>query len=157
MIELLDDELPSVAELNALCASSNLHEDVRGYGPDASTHSGYRGLRVWKLSMEYAAQCYRLSRVIPKDELYGLTSQLRRAACSIGLNIAEGWGRNGQLELARSCDIARGSLCETNAALELAVQLEYLTRSEIAELEQQGDLISSMLRSLAKKARSQAP
>jgi four helix bundle protein len=156
MTELLDDRLPSVSALNEQCECDEVREERRAYGTSESTPSGYRGLRVWQVAIEYTAICYQVSKALPKDESYGLISQLRRAACSVGLNIAEGWGRNRQLELARYCDIAQGSLCESNAALELAVQLGYVSRQEVAEAEHRGDQLGAMLRKLAAAARSRA-
>ena len=72
----------------------------------------YRELKVWTRSHALTLELYRASRTFPKDEMFGVTSQLRRAAMSIPANIAEGCGRDGDAELKRFLNISLGSACE---------------------------------------------
>ena len=87
---------------------------------------GYRDLETWQNAMELVKGVYVATRHFPKDELYGLTSQLRRAAVSIPSNIAEGCGRKSRNELRHFLGQARGSLAEVETQLELARSLGYL-------------------------------
>ena len=72
----------------------------------------FRQLRVWQLAHELTLDVYRITKSFPKDEQYGLTSQLRRCSSSIAANIAEGCGRGSDSEFARFLQIAMGSACE---------------------------------------------
>ena len=80
----------------------------------------FRDLQVWQRSMELAAAVYEMSKGFPREELYGITSQLRRSVVSIPSNIAEGSGRNGCGEFKQFLAIARGSNYEVQTQLELA-------------------------------------
>ena len=82
--------------------------------------SSFRDLLVWQKAMDLATEIYRLTRLFPADELYGLTSQLRRSSVSIPSNIAEGQGRTGTKEFLQFLSIARGSVCELQTQLEIA-------------------------------------
>jgi len=106
----------------------------------------YRDLEVWRLSMDQAVHVYRLTKSFPKDEQFGLISQLRRAASSVPLNIAEGNGRTSSKEYSRFLSIARGSAMEVRTALELSARLGYLT--DIKEGYDGYDQISKMLYAL---------
>jgi four helix bundle protein len=91
-----------------------------------SKQSGsFRNLLVWKRSMELAVAIYALTRSFPKEELYGLTSQMRRAAISISSNIAEGRGQNSGGEFRQFLGIARGSVFELQTQLLLARKLDF--------------------------------
>lgn len=90
----------------------------------------YRALRVWQKAHALTLRVYQATESLPKHELYGLTSQLRRAAASIPANIAEGTGRDSQAELARFCRIALGSANALEYHLLLAHDLGYLSRTE---------------------------
>ena len=72
----------------------------------------YQELEVWKVAMDLATECYRVTKAFPKDELFGMTSQIRRSAASIPANIAEGQGREHTKEFLSYVSIARGSLVE---------------------------------------------
>jgi four helix bundle protein len=87
----------------------------------------YREIKVWQRSHQLTLELYRLTKDFPKDEQFGLTNQLRRAASSIPANIAEGCGRDGDAELKRFLNIALGSACEVDYFIQLAGDLEYLT------------------------------
>ncbi len=92
----------------------------------------FKELTAWQKSMELVAEVYRITKKLPKDELYGLTNQLRRAAVSIPSNIAEGNGRGSTNEYVRFLYIARGSRAEVETQLLLCVELGYLQEPEVA-------------------------
>src|SRR5260370_39602964 len=92
---------------------------------------GFRDLRVWQCGMELVEEVYRLTRGFPKEELYGLTNQLRRAAVSIPSNIAEGQTRSHLKEVLQFLSMAQGSLAELQTPLELAARLRYLSPAQI--------------------------
>ena len=94
----------------------------------------YRDLKAWQKSMDLVFRIYEATRRFPKEEMYGLTSQLRRAAVSIPSNIAEGKGRSTDRELALFLSHARGSVHEVETQLLIARHLGYLTKSEAEEL-----------------------
>ena len=112
----------------------------------------YRDLMVWQKAMDLVEETYRLTRLLPKDELYGLTSQMRRAAVSIPANIAEGYGRLHRREYINHLSIARGSLMELETQLELTVRLAYLNRGQVSLAwgltQEVGKLLFTLLRSL---------
>lgn len=94
----------------------------------------YRDLKVWQRSHQLTLDLYLVTKRFPKEELFGLTSQLRRAASSIPANIAEGCGRDGDAELKRFLNIALGSACEVDYFILLATELSYITSSEATRL-----------------------
>jgi len=94
----------------------------------------FRELHIWQRSHALTLAIYRATRAFPKEELFGLTSQLRRACASIPANIAEGCGRDGDAELKRFLNIALGSACEVDYHLLLATELGYLNASDASEL-----------------------
>jgi len=116
----------------------------------------FKNLKVWTKAHELTLAVYQKSRSFPKDEMYGLTSQLRRAACSIGANIAEGCGRRSDGEMNRFLQIARGSASELEYHLLLARDLQFLQAAEFDALEAKVLEIQRMLASLAAKVRSAA-
>jgi four helix bundle protein len=108
----------------------------------------YRDLKVWQDGMTLVEGCYRFSSEFPKEELFGLTSQLRRAAVSVPANIAEGYGRDSRGSYVSFLRNAQGSLKEVETHLILAQRLK-LGASVVAErLLNQCDEIGRMLRSL---------
>lgn len=90
----------------------------------------YKDLIIWQKSIDLAVEVYQLSSKFPKEEVYGLTSQIRRAATSISLNIAEGYGRNTTKNYINSLYIAQGSLQELESALLLSTRLNFITEQE---------------------------
>ncbi len=106
----------------------------------------FRQLRVWSTAHELTLALYRATRAFPKDELYGLRAQIRRAASSIGANIAEGCGRRGRKDLSRFLVIAAGSASELDYHLILAADLELLDRKACQPL---ADRLASVRRMLA--------
>ena len=107
----------------------------------------FRELKVWNKSHEMTLAVYRATLQFPKEEKYGLTSQLRRASASVPANIAEGCGRGGDAELARFMQIAMGSASEVEYHLLLAKDLDYLKASDYAELDRSIIEIKRMLAS----------
>lgn len=108
----------------------------------------HKQLDVWKLSMNLATQAYQETRAFPKEEAYGLTAQIRRAAVSIPSNIAEGAGRQTKREFANYLHIAQGSLSELDTLLELAVTVGYLPRDRWRSLDQRMERVDKMLSGL---------
>jgi four helix bundle protein len=90
----------------------------------------FRDLKVWQKAHELALDIYRTTTQFPKQEMYGLVSQMRRCAVSVGSNIAEGRGRGGDIEFARFMQIACGSLTELEYQLLLSRDLKYLPETE---------------------------
>jgi four helix bundle protein len=98
------------------------------------TVQGFRGLRVWHSGMELVVAVYGLTRTLPKSEVYGLSSQMQRAAVSVPANIAEGHSRHNLREYLNFISIARGSLAEVETYLELVPLLGYAPSEGIAPL-----------------------
>jgi four helix bundle protein len=94
---------------------------------------------------------YKLSKSFPKDETYGLASQMRRCAVSIPSNIAEGYGRNSTSDYIRFLYIAMGSLYEMQTQMEIALNLQYLNKNDFDKLYESSREIERMLSSLTKK------
>ena len=111
----------------------------------------FKNLTVWKKAHELTLVLYQSTRTFPKDEIYGLTSQIRRAAASIGANIAEGCGRRSDPEMKRFVQIARGSANEVEYHLLLARDLQFLTPGEFRCLEAKILEIQRMLAALAQR------
>lgn len=91
----------------------------------------FRRLEVWKEGVDLAVTVYSLTSAMPRRELFGLTSQIRRAAISVPSNIAEGAGRGGTKEMAHFLRISLGSLAELESHLLMAVQLRYFTEEDL--------------------------
>ncbi len=90
----------------------------------------FRDLEVWKMSMDLAAEVYEITMSYPQSEIYGLVSQMRRAAVSIPSNIAEGQGRKNPKEFCQFLYIAKGSLAELDTQIELSCRLGFLKRND---------------------------
>jgi four helix bundle protein len=116
--------------------------------------TSYKELETWQVAMRLVAEVYRVTKEFPKEEVYGLTNQLRRAAVSVPSNIAEGEGRDSTKEFLHHLSIARGSLYETETQLLIAKQLDYLKQSDAdsisATIAGVGRLINGLARSLQK-------
>jgi four helix bundle protein len=110
--------------------------------------TNYRQLKVWQLGVQLAKSAYLVSEKFPKHELYGLTSQLRRAAVSVAANIAEGHARDSTKEFLHHISIALGSLAETETLLVLAQDLGYCEACDTVELFRSSDEEGKMLRGL---------
>ncbi len=114
----------------------------------------YRDLQVWQKGMALAKQCYLLTREFPKEEMYGMTSQIRRAATSIPANIAEGYGRESTGDYVKFLRIAQGSLKELETHLLLSAEVDLTTRDMTKPLLTTTDEIGRMLRSLVRSLQS---
>ena len=117
----------------------------------------YRDLSVWKLSMDIAADIYTETKSFPREEMFGLTAQMRRAAVSIPANIAEGFGRAQRKSFAQFLRIAQGSLKELETHTLLASRVGFLAaeRSQMlgVRYEGLGKMMRSFIRSLEKGAK----
>jgi four helix bundle protein len=102
-------------------------------------------LEVWKLADELAFKIYKGTRSFPKEEIYGITSQIRRAALSIPTNIVEGYSRKGDKELAHFVNISLGSLCEVKYLIYFSHRLEYFEDDEYKELRDGYNALGKML------------
>ena len=94
----------------------------------------YKKLKIWEKSVELAIELYRITSTFPKDEIYGMTSQIRRAGVSIPSNIAEGCGRNYPKDSIQFFYIARGSIYELETQLYLSFDLEYIEAVKLNQL-----------------------
>ncbi len=114
----------------------------------------FRQLKVWEKSHQLALSVYKSTKEFPKEELYGLTSQIRRASMSIPTNIAEGCGRNTDKEFARFLQIAMGSASETEYQLIPAHDLDFLPKDAYEKLHDEVEEVKRMLASLLKTLRA---
>ncbi|HEV2462520.1 MAG TPA: four helix bundle protein [Acidobacteriaceae bacterium] len=108
----------------------------------------FRDLIVWQRSIELTAYVYELSTGFPKSEVYGLTSQIRRAAVSIASNIAEGTGRGTKKEFTQFLNVARGSNCELQAQLIIAAKLQMASQDQLVKAETLSHEVGRMLNGL---------
>ncbi len=111
----------------------------------------FHELKVWQKAHQLTLAVYQITAAFPRTELYGLTSQLRRASASIPANLAEGCGRNGDAELARFCSIAMGSASELEYHLLLARDLKLIASKDHDELSQRAIELKRMLAGLLQK------
>ena len=118
----------------------------------------YRDLIAWKKAMALVREIYRITAAFPKEEIFGLTSQVRRAAVSIPSNIAEGKGRYSQRDFLHFLMQARGSINEVETQLLIAQDLGYLVEEQTHQLLQQskevGKILNGLISSLRKTAES---
>ena len=119
--------------------------------------SSYRDLKVWQRAVDMVEGMYCLSRRLPSEEKFGLTSQLRRAAVSVPANIAEGYGRAQRGEYLQHLSIARGSLAEVETLLVLCVRLKLLDREETRTAWELCQETGRMLGALQSSLRSSRP
>ena len=108
----------------------------------------HKNLNVWNKSMDFVTEIYRSTSNFPQSEIYGLVSQMRRAAVSIISNIAEGYGRNTIGDLLHFLHMSLGSSNELDTQILVSFNLGYLTKEEYEQLERMNDEINKMLRSL---------
>ncbi len=119
------------------------------------TIRSFRDLTVWQRSIELSVQIYALTRSFPKEEIFGLTNQLRRASVSISSNIAEGQGRLTKGDFINFLSIARGSNAEVRSQLILARHLKFGEESLIAQCEALATEIGKMINALIASLKSQ--
>ena len=110
------------------------------------TINSYRDLKVWQGAMELAVACYDLTKTFPRDEAYGMTAQMRRAAASVAANIAEGHGRESTASFVQFLRIAQGSLKELETHVILAGRVGLAANVE--QILEQASVIGKMLRAL---------
>ena len=121
--------------------------------PENRKIRSFKDLGAWREGHKLVLTVYRLSKKFPKDELFGLTNQIRRAAVSITSNIAEGFGRNSAKEKHQFYSIARGSVTEVQNQLLVAKDVAYITPDEFSEADTQADLVHKIITGLAKSTR----
>ncbi|MEM9644338.1 MAG: four helix bundle protein [Planctomycetota bacterium] len=114
----------------------------------------FRDLKVWEKSHHFALRVYRQSKSFPREENYGLTSQIRRAAVSVPSNLEEGCGHGGDGELGRYCGIAMGSACEVGYQLLLAKDLGNIDDTNYDQMNRDLNEIQRMLNGLIKTIRN---
>lgn len=112
--------------------------------------SSYCDLSVWQKAMELTDEVYRLVRLLPKEEVYSLSDQIRRSAVSIPSNIAEGRGRQTDSEFRHFLYIAKGSCYELETQLLISVRQDYMTEEEVKTALSLSDEVSRMLTNLIK-------
>ncbi len=118
---------------------------------EMSTIKSFRDLFIWQKSMNLVTVIYEVSSKFPSQEMYGLTSQIRRCAISIPSNIAEGYGRNSTGDYKRFLQIAVGSLFEFQTQIEIAFNLHYLSKEVFDDLLRTCNDLDKMLYSLIQK------
>jgi four helix bundle protein len=116
----------------------------------------YRDLRVWQESMTLAVECYQLTRAFPKEEMFGLSSQIRRSAASIPANIAEGHGRENTQSFIQYLRIAQGSLKELETHLLLAERVGLIVKENIEAVLRRCEAIGEMIRLLIRALQQNA-
>ena len=111
----------------------------------------FKDLQIWLRSMDIVTKIYQCTKEFPSEELYALTSQIRRSAVSIPSNIAEGYGRNSTKDYIRFLQISNGSLYELETQLQIAKNLGYVTNEIFNSISQECMEISKMLNTLIRK------
>ncbi len=111
----------------------------------------FRTLKVWEKAHELTIKVYKITSYFPKEEMFGLTSQFRRAATSIGLNIAEGCGRGSDADFKRFLQIAFGSISECQYCIILAKDLNYIMSEPADKIYNEFDELMKMLATLINK------
>jgi four helix bundle protein len=127
-----------------------------GAGGIMTEIKSYRDLKVWQQGMGIAEAVYALTGRFPRHELFGLTSQLRRASVSVPANIAEGYSRDSTRPYANALRIAQGSLKELETHLLLAVRVGIANDEQADPIMQEADALGRMLRTLIKKIETSA-
>ena len=117
----------------------------------------YKELIVWQKSVELVVDVYKKAKSFPKEEIYSLTDQIKRAATSIPANIAEGWGRGNPKEFIHFLKIARGSLMELENHLIVSQKLNYLTEENFNDLSKKIDEIGKMIYKFSKSVEKKIP
>ena len=126
---------------------------TEGSGAARRTVRAYHDLEVWRAGVRLARDTILIARELPREEQYGLASQMRRASISVPTNIAEGWGRGSRKEFIRYIRIARGSLFELETQLVVARVAEYVAPARVAPLRRTCAQLSRMILSLERSLR----
>lgn len=114
----------------------------------------FRDLIIWQKAMTLVTNCYKSTNSFPKEEQFGLTSQLKRCSISIPSNIAEGFGRGTNKEYYRFLNIAMGSLFEFQTQIEIAYNLEYISQADFNSIYEDSREVERMLSSFMNKIKS---
>lgn len=117
--------------------------------------SNYKELKVWQKAMDLTVEVYKLVKLLPKEETYALSDQMRRAVVSIPSNIAEGQGRNSDKEFIQFLSIARGSLWELETQIEICLRIGYIDQSLATNIYNLIAEISKMLNPLSNSLKPQ--
>ena len=123
---------------------------------DANAIKSHKDLNVWQSAMLLAERLYRDTAVFPREEIYGMTSQIRRAGVSIAANIAEGFGRSQTSQFIQFLRISQGSAQELDTHLILAGRLGLLTPQVTGDLQEECQRVSKMLRGLIRSLETKA-
>jgi four helix bundle protein len=110
----------------------------------------YQDLKVWQRSYQFCLDIYKITKGFPKEEIYGMTSQIRRSALSVPCNIAEGYGRKTTPEYIHSLYIAYGSNCELETQVLLSKDLDYIKVEDFKKLKADIEEVERMLKALIK-------
>ncbi|MFH2045280.1 MAG: four helix bundle protein [Pseudomonadota bacterium] len=122
----------------------------QGFKESSEMLKNYKELSVWQKSYKLCLHIYKVTKRFPKDEMYGLTSQIRRSAVSIPSNIAEGYGRKTTLEYVRFLYIAYGSVCELETQMMISGDLVYVEKDRLQEIRDEIGDIERMLKAMIK-------
>lgn len=114
----------------------------------------HKKLDVWKISMDLVVEVYRLTKKLPDQERYNLTSQIRKAVTSIPANIAEGYARSGKRECAQFLHIAQASLSELDTHLEVATRLGIFPAEDLRKADELMERVDKMLSGVIRLKRS---
>lgn len=117
--------------------------------------SNYKELKVWQKAMDLTVEVYKIVKLLPKEETYALSDQMRRAVVSIPSNIAEGQGRNSDKEFIQFLSIARGSLWELETQIEICLRIGYIDQSLATNIYNLIEEISKMLNALSNSLKPQ--
>ena len=117
--------------------------------------SDYKELQVWQKAMDLVVEIYKISKLLPKEETYGISDQIRRSAVSIPSNIAEGQSRNSTKEFIQFLSIARGSLAELETQLLICIKVNMLSEDNITEAQNITTEVGKMIKGLMNKLNSQ--
>lgn len=117
--------------------------------------SNYKELKVWQKAMDLTVEVYKLVKLLPKEETYALSDQMRRAVVSIPSNIAEGQGRNSDKEFIQFLSFARGSLWELETQIEICLRIGYIDQSLTTNIYKLIAEISKMINALSNSLKPQ--
>lgn len=117
--------------------------------------SDYKELQVWQKAMDLVVEVYNIIKLLPKEETYGISDQIRRSAVSIPSNIAEGQSRNSAKEFIQFLSIARGSLAELETQLLICIKVNMLSEDNIAEAKKITIEVGKMIKGLMNKLEAQ--
>jgi four helix bundle protein len=130
-----------------------LRHSAKGAKKMTTKIKSYRDLETWEKAIELIEEVYKETRSFPKEEIYGLVSQMRRAAVSVASNIAEGQGRDSTNEFLRHLSIACGSLCELQTQMLIGHKLNYLSQQTHERLEDISASVARLIKGLANSLR----